>query len=126
MTYSAIVTRDGKWWMISIPELNGLTQARRLAEAELMAKEYVAVTLDLPIESISVALTVERVGAIEDIAKTLERIHSEREQASWLERDATAKAAELARGLAQQGVPLRDVGTLLGVSHQRAHQLVNA
>lgn len=27
-TYNAEVTRDGKWWMVAIPELDGLTQAQ--------------------------------------------------------------------------------------------------
>jgi hypothetical protein len=52
--YEVKVTREGKWWMVAIPAIDGLTQARRLSEAELMAKEYIAVTLDVPIESVDV------------------------------------------------------------------------
>lgn len=53
-TFQAWVERDGNWWMIRIPMLadddgiGGLTQARTKSEIELMAKELVAVTLDIP------------------------------------------------------------------------------
>jgi predicted RNase H-like HicB family nuclease len=125
MTHKVNVTREGKWWMVSIPELDGLTQARRLSEAELMAKEYIAVTLDVPIESVEVEMSVQKVGDVTDIQDLLLAIMKEREQAAELERRATQQAAGLARALVAQHVPLRDVGTVLGVSHQRAHQLVS-
>jgi hypothetical protein len=38
------VTRDGGWWMVHIPALRGLTQARFPGEVELTAREYIAVT----------------------------------------------------------------------------------
>lgn len=55
-TYNAEVTRDGKWWMVAIPEIDGLTQARSLSEAELMARQYIAVTLGLRLDDVAVNL----------------------------------------------------------------------
>jgi len=52
--YTATVGREGKWWMVHVPELNGLTQARRRSEAELMACEWIAVTLSVPIDDVAV------------------------------------------------------------------------
>ena len=124
-TYAATVTREGRWWMVAIPELDGLTQARRLAEAELMAREWIAVTLDTPLEDVAVTVTVERVGGI-DVAGALAKIRSEREQAAALERDASELQARLAKALAAEDVPVRDIGAAMGVSFQRAHQLVSA
>ncbi len=46
--YDVTVTRDGSWWMVEIPALDGLTQARRLSEVTEMSRSYVAVTLDVP------------------------------------------------------------------------------
>jgi hypothetical protein len=52
--YDFTVTRDGRWWMVHIPKLKGLTQARNSGEVPLMAREWVAVTTDRPIEEIHV------------------------------------------------------------------------
>jgi hypothetical protein len=48
------VTRDAGWWMIAIPELDGLTQARFPGEIELMAREYIAVSTGTSIDAIDV------------------------------------------------------------------------
>ena len=121
--YEVTVTRDGKWWMVGIPAFGGLTQARHVGEAGLMAREWIAVTLDVPIEEIAVNVTVQRVGSV-DVAKRLEAIRRERERAAIMEREAIGHTAELAKALADENVPLRDIGAALGVSFQRAHQLV--
>lgn len=123
--YTATATREGSWWMVSIPELDGLTQARRLTEAELMAREWISAALDVDLEDVTVDLTVERVGDV-DVAERLAKINEEREQAAALVQKATADAAILAKDLAQQHLTVRDIGTVIGVSHQRAHQLVQA
>jgi hypothetical protein len=123
--YRASVTREGKWWMVRVVDINGLTQARRLSEAELMARELIALSLHVPIDEVGVTIDVQSIGPITDLRERLARIDSERRQSTELERQATRDAAELARALVQLDVPLRDVGTVLGVSHQRAHQLVS-
>lgn len=40
--YDITVTRDGKFWLIEIPALDGATQARRLSEVDEMAIDYIA------------------------------------------------------------------------------------
>jgi len=37
-TYTATATREGRWWLVRVPEIDGVTQARSLAEAEVMAR----------------------------------------------------------------------------------------
>ncbi len=49
-------------------------------------------------------------------------IRADREEATRLDREASRLAVELARDLAAEKVPLPDVGTILAVSRQRAHQ----
>lgn len=116
---------DGKWWMVEIPELGGLTQARKLTEVTLMAREFIAATLDIPIDSFEFELTIERVHEL-DIAARVARIQREKAQAAELERQANQEAQALARELAEQSLTVREIGVILGVSHQRAHQLLSA
>ena len=54
--YKIEVVRDGRWWMVHIPEIDGLTQARRLSEAETMAREYIALDRGIPVGEISVEI----------------------------------------------------------------------
>src|ERR1700712_3684911 len=42
--YGVAVTRDGKWWMAEIESLGIVTQARRLADVEVAAREALALT----------------------------------------------------------------------------------
>ena len=123
--YAATVTREGKWWMVRIPALSGLTQARRLSEAADMARDFVAATLDVAADDVVIDVTVEHVAGI-DVDRRLAEIRDARERAAALERQAASGAIALAQQLAAAGLPRRDIGTMLGVSFQRADQLVRS
>lgn len=116
---------DGNWWMVEIPEVNGLTQAKKLTEVTLMAREFIAVTLDIPIDSFEIELTIERVHDL-DVAQRVAKIQNEKALAAEYERQATEESQILARDLAKQKLTVREIGVILGVSHQRAHQLLSA
>ena len=90
-----------------------------------MAREFVAVSLDVPVADVRVHLRVETVAGV-DVRAAVDSINSKREEARRLEREASAAAIAIAQELAKQDVPVRDIGTALGVSYQRASQLVNA
>lgn len=124
-TYRVEVTREGKWWMVAIPELDGLTQARRLGETELMAREYIAVTKGVPLDEVAVEVSLS-VGEVTDAGARAAEIRREREQAAELEARALAESKRLAHDLANEQVPVRDIGEILGVTFQRASQLVNS
>jgi hypothetical protein len=123
--FDAIVTREGKWWMVAIPQIDGLTQARRLSEASSMARDYIAVTLDISLREVAVTTIVKSVGGI-DVAEEVAEINRDRVTAAELERHARERAESLAKKLAARRVPVRDIGTMMGISFQRAHQLVTA
>jgi hypothetical protein len=55
-TYEVEVERDSRWWMVKIPEIDGLTQARWLGEAESMARSCIAVSTEQPIASVAVRI----------------------------------------------------------------------
>jgi hypothetical protein len=123
--YQAHITRDDKWWLISIDGINGLSQARRLSDAEHNAKELISASTGENLDEITVAINVERVGTVK-VARRLATVTAKRAKAAELETAASTATRALATDLATAGIPLRDIGTLLGVSFQRAHQLIDA
>jgi predicted RNase H-like HicB family nuclease len=58
-TYTANVTRDDGWWMVSVPEINGLTQATDPSEVERMARSMIAMQMDVPPDSFNITITGE-------------------------------------------------------------------
>ena len=123
-TYQVIATRDGRWWMISVPEIDGLTQARRLADVEQMARELIAVTLDIRLSDVAVEVNFGDIDGI-PVASCIEAISREKADAARLEEDAAAKTKSLVKQLVASNVPLRDIGAMLGISFQRVHQLAS-
>jgi len=122
-TYTATAVREGRWWNIQVPEVGGHTQARRLADIETMARELIAVTLDVPLSAVAVAVTITKVGSVENVSERAAAIKEARRQAAELEQWQLAQASQLAHELTDAAVPLRDIGTILDVSFQRVHQL---
>ena len=99
------------------------TQARNLAEAELMAKDLTACCLDILLDSVEVTLNVDVPEPAKAAASQAVALF---EEAAMARHEAAAKSREAAEALREQGWTLRDIGKALGVSYQRAHQLVNA
>ncbi len=124
-TYTARVTRDGRWWVIDIPELDVTTQARRFRDVPRMATESIALTTDASVHDIRVTIDVADVGGI-DLAASVAAISSTRHQRDKLEARLAEDVRSLAQRLAAAGITVRDIGDLLGVSFQRAHQLIKA
>jgi predicted Zn-dependent protease len=122
-TYRVEVIREGKWWMVSIPELDGLTQARRLEDASAMAREYIAVTLDIPTSDVEVNVAVIDVDGV-NVADAIAQLEAVKHEAEAARERVAEDTRRLAQTLAGKKVPVRDIGAILGVSHQRAHQLV--
>lgn len=50
-TFTISTYREDEWWMIRIHELDGLTNTKVYDDIELMAREYIAVCLDVPMDS---------------------------------------------------------------------------
>jgi len=123
--YKIEIERDGRWWMVHIPELDGLTQARRLAEAELMGREWIAVTTGTPLDDVAVSVIGITVPGMGNIQPNAEGLINARGQAAQAVRKAQKMAAEFVQELTAAGVPVRDAGELLHVSPQRISQLAN-
>jgi hypothetical protein len=121
-TYHADVSRDGKLWHIRVPEVARSTQARHLREAEAMTRDLVAIMEGVPPGSFDVEL---RVALPDDVRADLEQSAALRSEAARAQAEAARLSRHAARLLREQGLPLRDVGAALGVSFQRAKQLID-
>lgn len=124
-TYTARCQRSGDWWAISVPELRGVhTQARRLENAEAVARDAIALFLDVPSDSFDVR--IEPVLP-RDLQRKVGRARKARDEAEVLQREAVNASAEVAVDLVQTAhLTVRDAGRVLGLSHQRITQLLKA
>lgn len=121
-TYEANVERDGRFWLIRIAGV-GNTQARNLRELDAMAKDLIAIVKGVDPERIEVHFDVR----VPTSARChLERAEKLRAQSTQANSQAAQEVRAAARELSSSGMPLRDIGAVLGVSYQRAHQLVKA
>jgi hypothetical protein len=121
VTYRATVRQDGKFWLIQVPALGRATQARHLREVDAIARDLIAVVTGKSPKSISVEYQIKLPGTVKTHLRAARKL---RARAAEAQAKATAEAQAAARELHRRGVPLRDIGAALGVSHQRAHQLV--
>lgn len=81
-TYRVEVEHGERWWIVSIPDVPGAhTQVRHLREAEAMAREVVALMLEVPEDSF--LLDVE--------SKIPADVRAELEMSEKLRRDAAAR-----------------------------------
>jgi hypothetical protein len=120
--YHAEVDRDGTVWRVRVPEVQRTTQARTLRDVEPMARDLVAIMEDIPADSFQVNV---RITLPEEVAVELQRSAALREEAARNQAEAAQLARQAARHLRDHGLPLRDVGRALGVSFQRAKQLID-
>ncbi len=113
---------DG-WWVASIASVPGcVTQGKTIEQARERIREALA------------ALTNDRVAKnaklVDDVVlpapakKAVRQAVTARDELELLSQRMQAYVMAAARSLEREGLSLRDVGSLLGVSRQRAHQLL--
>ena len=123
------VTRDGRWWMVHIPEIDGLTQARRLSEAETMAREYIALDRNLPYDDIKVETASIRTDEpeIREILEMARQIRNMRVHAQELEQRSTSTKPNSSRTGSPPTAYPSATSPSSSTSHpQRVSQLANA
>jgi hypothetical protein len=127
-TYRVNASRDGKFWMLEItgPGLkhSGATQVRRLDQADDMVRDWLATRFDL-FEEAAVEIVIEPVLPAEEHS-VVEAVLSKRRAAEEAQRAALQATTAAARELSKHNLTTRDIGALLGISHQRVSQMVNA
>lgn len=108
-------------WVLECAEVGAVSQTRRLDQAADEMREAIAYQAGLPENEVEI-------NVVPILPDGYETHRMRAEQARIVEANARQEAAREARQAAQvlkeQGLPLRDIGTIMGISYQRAAQLV--
>ena len=122
-SYRVEVVRSGSWWAVTIPQIRGAyTQAKRLDHVEAMAREVIALMLDIDETDVgALDIEVEPPSSVVDLLAALRQSERAAEDARRAVAAAQRRAVDELRAA---GLPMRDVGRLLGVSHQRVSQIL--
>jgi len=118
MEVTAKATRSGAWWAIEVPEIPGLfTQAKRLDQVAAMVADAAGM-LGHPAVEVTVEPQLTRADqqAVEAAKAGRARLREAETAAAAASRGAVAR-------LRGQGLPVRDVAALMGISPQRVSAL---
>jgi predicted RNase H-like HicB family nuclease len=119
---TARARRSGGWWAVDVPEVEGVyTQARRLDQVETQVADAVATMLGMDPGAIEVILDPE---LPEGLANEVRSARCATQEALQAQARASQAARVAALNLSSEHLSTRDVGKLLGVSHQRVSQLI--
>jgi predicted RNase H-like HicB family nuclease len=120
-TYRVQVERGDRWWIVSVPEVPGAhTQARHLREVGPMAREVIALMLEIPEDTFELDVHIKIPADVLAELETSERL---RQEAAARQTEAARHLRLAVRRLRRKGLVYRDVGEMLGVSAARAKQL---
>lgn len=122
-TWSVNVQRDGKFWLIQVPGLDGGSQGRTLAEVDEMSRDFIAAMTDSPESSFDIDVNIQLPA---DVVAHLAESERLREQAARARSQSAEEARIAARLLKSSGLTVREIGRALKISHQRAQQLVSS
>ena len=120
--YHASARRVGNSWAIDVAGV-GPTQARRLAEIEVIARDLVAIMKGIDVQDVDVDIRIELPDTVRHALDHAGQARAAEERARA---EATSSYRAAARELRDSGLTVREIGVLLGVSYQRVHQLVSA
>ncbi|MBE4718049.1 hypothetical protein [Pseudarthrobacter sp. AB1] len=124
MKLTAIAERSGKWRAVEVPEIDGLfTQAKRLDKVPYMVRDAAALLTGEPEDSFEIVVTVKMDGVLERAVEAAVRAAA---LAAESQVQASALTRHAAHTLTEEGMTVREVGTLLGLSPQRAQQLIKS
>lgn len=109
----------GRFWHVEVPGLGASTQARNVDEIAFMATDLIEEMTDS--RDFSVTIHYNLPPEVEEHRTKAETLRREELR---LRNEASVELRAAARTLRNEGLALRDVGALLGVSTQRAGQLL--
>jgi predicted RNase H-like HicB family nuclease len=127
--YRANVHRDETGvWIARVPDLVGVhSNAKRLDQIAPRIAEAIAVALDIDVsaEEIVLAIDYRHLGLALEDSTAIQAAIDARAAMHAAQRSAEEASLAAVQTLASHGFTLRDIGSLIGMSHQRIHQLVS-
>lgn len=108
-------------WVLECAEAGAVSQCRRLSQADAEMREAIAYQLDLAPDEFEIRVDIE---LPEDSLALVARVAELRQQAAAATAAATEAQRAAARALADQHLSVRDIGAVMGLSYQRAAQLL--
>ncbi len=126
MTYEVNVSREGRYWVAEVEGVpGGATEVRSLTDLDTEVRDLLAGLLDQDEDALDVKYDFsEALG--DETARAWERFEAERQEIYKRQRQMEADRLTVLRELRTQGVSMRDSAVVVGVSHQRVAQLLDA
>lgn len=114
---------DAGWWFATIPTIPGChTQGRTIEQAESRIRE--ALALFVAAATAATATLKADVRLPGAAKRALDNALEKRAEAAAVAVESQAATRSATLALSQVGLSLRDIGRLLGLTRQRAHQLL--
>jgi predicted RNase H-like HicB family nuclease len=122
ITVTARYARDGNDWIVELDEEPRVHSfGRTLAKARESILDATALWYQVDARLIDVDGVWDLEGDLgEDVKAAVET----RNEALNLEQTAAVQLQKAVLGLSRAGIPMRDIGGIFGISHQRVHQLL--
>ncbi|MDP9846372.1 hypothetical protein [Streptosporangium lutulentum] len=125
-TYHVTASRDEDWWGLVVggPGLKRTyhTQVKRLDHAEAMARDLIALMLEIDESEVG---DIDVILADAELAEELAATQQAREAAERQREEAGRRTRQIAQRMRARGYSQRDIGVLLGISHQAVGKLLD-
>lgn len=119
----ATAVKEGKWWTITIPELNQVTATKKASEVQEYAESLAAIVLDIPEDAVVVNVKFDLPPAAAE-AWSMARMDTLKAKEDTI--SAAAKTKSVIEDLRGNGYTTRDIEKVLGISYQRVSQIINS
>jgi len=119
-TFVARARRWDRGWELHIEGV-GVTQVRRLAEAEQQARDFIATISGQSVRNDEIQLEFE----LDDLGERARKARLATQTAASMQQEAAAQIRAVVTDLRKQGFCVADIATILGVSNGRVSQLVS-
>lgn len=123
ITYTVRSEWDGHNWIATVDDVPGaVTQAKRLELIPGRVVEVIKLMTGKTVKPSDLEVVRRFAGRIGDEADEIAQL---REDLDKLQHDLSQRQPRVIRRLRAQGLTVRDIGQVVGLSHQRVQQILN-